>query len=117
MKKDIIIPIILVVLLTLLAEPFGFMPSMATMTLLVITTVLLILFAVFAWREHGADEREEAHIHRADRFGFLSGMAVLAIGIVLDYYIMREISPILLVALIAMILAKAVALAHARCHN
>jgi hypothetical protein len=90
---------------------------MATMTLLVTTTTLFLFFVVFAWREKGADEREEAHIHRADRFGFIAGMTVLIVGILFDYFIMQEVSQILVVALTIMIASKAVALWYARSHN
>jgi len=117
MKKDTLIPIVLVVLLTLLLEPFGFMPSMAMMTLLVVVTVLFLLFALFAWREKGQDEREEIHIHKADRFGFLAGMVILVIGILSDYLFMHEVSRILVISLIVMVVAKAIALSYSRRHN
>jgi hypothetical protein len=117
MKKDIFVPVLIVILLTLILEPFGFMPSMATMTLLVTTTALFLFFAVFAWREKGADEREETHIHRADRFGFIAGMTVLIVGILFDYFFMHEVSQILVIALIIMIASKAIALWYSRGHN
>lgn len=117
MKKDTIVPSVIILLLILLLEPFGFMPSMAIMTTLVAATTLLVLFAVFAWREKGVDEREEANIHRADRFGYLSGMAVLAIGVVVSYFTMNEISRVLVIALIIMVCTKALALSYTHRHN
>ncbi|MDE1874550.1 MAG: hypothetical protein KGH68_00590 [Patescibacteria group bacterium] len=113
MKKDIFVPIFLVVLLVLLLEPFGFMPSAAVMTILAFIVAAFVLFAILLWREHGLDEREEAHINRADRIGFISGALVLLAAIVAES-LGRMLSPWLVVALIAMVAAKAFTLIYER---
>ena len=111
MKKDIFVPLILTVFLALLLEPFGFMPPAATMTILALVVAGFVLFSLFLWREKGADEREESHIHKADRVGFIFGALVLVVAIVSES-IGHMLSPWLVVALIAMILAKAIALIY-----
>jgi len=116
MKKDILIPVILVILLVLLLEPFGFMPPMALMTVLVLIVAAFALFSTFLWKEKGVDEREEAHIHRADRFGFIAGSLVLIVAVVAES-LGHMLSPWLVLALIAMIAVKAVTLIYEKNHH
>jgi Na+/H+ antiporter NhaD/arsenite permease-like protein len=111
MKKDIFIPLALIIFLGLLLEPFGFMPTMAVMTVLILVVAAFVLFSLFLWREKGADEREEAHIHKADRVGFIAGALVLLVAVVAES-LGRMLSPWLVAALAAMIAAKAVALVY-----
>lgn len=113
MKKDIIIPIVLIALLGILLEPFGFMPPLAVMTVLALVVAAFVLFSLFLWREKGADEREEAHIQKADRTGFIFGALVLVVAVVAQS-VMGMLSPWLVLALAAMIAAKAVALIYQR---
>ena len=116
MIKDIVIPVVLIAFLGLLLEPFGFMPPMAVMGVLGLCVAAFVLFAVFLWKEKGADEREQAHIHKADRFAYVLGALVLVIAIVFQS-LAHMLSPWLVIALIAMISAKAAALIYEkRCH-
>lgn len=113
MKRDILIPLALIVLLALLLQPFGFMPTMAVMTILVLVVAAFALFAVFLWREKGDDEREVAHIQMADRAGFVLGALVLIVAIAAQS-LGHMLSPWLVLALAAMIVAKSVALLYQR---
>jgi hypothetical protein len=116
MKKDILIPTALIILLVLLLEPFGFMPSALIMTVLALIVAAFAVFSIFLWREKGADEREEAHIHKADRLGFIFGALVLIVAIVAES-IGHMLSPWLVAALIAMLVAKAVGLVYEKSRN
>jgi hypothetical protein len=116
MTKDIVVPVVLVALLGLLLEPFGFMPSMAVMTILILSVGVFAVFALFLWREKGTDEREQAHIHRADRFGFMFGALVLLVAIVVES-LAHMLSPWIVLALVVMIVAKAVALIYQKSTN
>jgi hypothetical protein len=116
MAKDIFIPASLVILLGLLLEPFGFMPPMAAMTVLALVVAAFAAFSIFLWREKGADEREEAHIHKADRIGFISGALVLVAAIVAES-LAHMLSPWLVAALMAMLVAKAFALVYERSNH
>lgn len=116
MKKDIIVPVLLVILLVILLEPFGFMPTAAVMTVLALIVAGFVSFSLFLWREKGADEREEAHIHKADRVGFIFGALVLVTAIIAES-VAHMLSPWLVVALMAMITGKAVALIYQKSNN
>jgi hypothetical protein len=116
MTKDILIPAVLVALLGLLLEPFGFMPSMAVMTVVIAVVAVFAVFALFLWREKGSDEREQAHIYRADRFGFIFGALVLLVAIVVES-LADMLSPWLVLALVVMIVAKAIALIYQKSTN
>ncbi len=116
MKKDIIVPAALIILLALLLEPFGFMPSAMVMTILALIVAAFAVFSLFLWREKGEDEREEAHIHKADRLGFIFGALVLIVAVVAES-IGHMLSPWLVAALMAMLAAKAVGLVYQKSRN
>jgi len=116
MKKDILVPAALIILLALLLEPFGFMPSALVMTVLALVVAAFVVFSIFLWQEKGADEREESHIHKADRLGFIFGSLVLIVAIVAES-IGHMLSPWLVAALIAMLVAKSIGLIYERSRN
>lgn len=116
MKKDIFIPLALIILLILLLEPFGFMPSAVIMAVLVLIVAAFAVFSIFLWREKGLDEREESHIHKADRLGFVFGALVLIVAIVAES-LAHMLSPWLVLALIVMLFAKSTALIYEKKHH
>jgi len=117
LAADILLPVLFLVLLTLLGNPFGaWMPDMVTMAILVILIILLSLYGGFIWKENIRDEREGTHRMRADRVAFLTGMSILTIGIIIQV-ITHRIDFWLLVALAGMIIAKAVARIYSRNRN
>ena len=81
------------------------MPTALTMFLLAALFVLFCLFAVFVIREKAVDEREEQHRSVAGRAAFLTGSALLVLGILIQGF-QHAIDPWLVAALIGMILAK-----------
>lgn len=104
--KETIVTICLVGLAILLLNPFHFwMPDMMIMGILAFTLAVFALFASFVLREHIFDEREEGHRALAGRNAFLVGAGLLTLGIVVQGY-KHEVDPWLVVALIAMIIAK-----------
>lgn len=114
MKSELIISTVLLLLLVLLLNPWGFlMPSPIDMMLLVLFLLLFSLFAVFLFRETARDERESLHRYIAARAAFLLGAAVLVIGI-LQQSLSHNLDPWLVVSLAAMILGKIVGLLYGK---
>src|SRR3989344_3580978 len=85
--KEIIVSLTLVVLAVLLLNPFHFwMPDMMVMGILAALLVLFGIFASFILKETIFDERDDANRSLAGRNAFLSGSAVLMLGIVIEGY-------------------------------
>lgn len=96
----------LVIIAILLLNPFHFwMPDMMVMSMLAIALVLFGIFTSFILREKSTDERDEQHRTLAGRNAFLTGSAVLILGIIIQGY-SHAVDPWLVVALIVMIVAK-----------
>lgn len=96
----------LVLLLILILNPFHFwMPTMAHMALLGVAVVVFGLFAAFMLGEDGGDEREGTHRMLAGRTAFLTGSALLILGIIYQSYL-HTLDVWLVVALVGMLLAK-----------
>lgn len=102
------VAVILISLLVLMVNPFNiFMPSMLQLMTAGIAVVVFGLFSTFVLREDAADEREEKHRSLAGRIAFLTGSAVLLVGIVIQVY--REmLDTWLVLSLVVMIVAKIV---------
>ena len=98
--------IVLLVLLLLILNPFHmWMPSMMVDVVLVLLLAVFGIFAVYLFQENVADEREDNHRMLSGRFAFLSGSAVLIIGIVIEGF-MGKTDPWLFLALVVMIFVK-----------
>lgn len=108
MLKEIIVPLMLVVLSVLLLNPFHFwMPDMMVTGMLVALLVLFAIFASFILKERSFDERDNVNRSLAGRNAFLAGSAILMLGIVIQGY-KHSIDPWLVVALVVMIVIKIV---------
>jgi len=105
---EIVISFVLIVLTILLLNPFNFwMPNMMHMAVLALTLVSFASFAVFVVRENVQDEREIAHRMLSGRVAFLTGSALLTIGIVVQS--LQDVVDVwLVVVLVAMVLSKLV---------
>ena len=104
--KEIVVPATLVILAVLLLNPMQFwMPDMMVMAVLVALLVRFGVFASFILRESNFDESDDMNRSLAGRNAFLSGSAVLMIGIVVQGY-SHKVDPWLVVSLIVMILVK-----------
>ncbi len=102
---EIIISLILLVLLGLVFHPQSWMPPMAVTFLALGLAVVFTVFAIFFWREQAQDEREGLHRLMAGRVAFLTGAAVLVLGIV-SQTVQHQLDPWLIATLGAMVLAK-----------
>ncbi|PJE74379.1 MAG: hypothetical protein COV01_01280 [Candidatus Taylorbacteria bacterium CG10_big_fil_rev_8_21_14_0_10_41_48] len=105
-KGEIIAGAVLVLLLLLLFNPFGFiMLSNTSMMVLALFVVAFLVFIGLVWRSRATDERELAHQHAAARISYALGVNVLAVGIVVQSF-MHELNLWLPLALGVMVLAK-----------
>ncbi len=81
------------------------MPESVVSMLTVGIIVAFFIFAGFVFREKTMDEREAAHLLRAGRFAYLSGMGVLVVAIIVQAT-QHEIDIWLVLSLCVMLLAK-----------
>ena len=115
--KEISIAVILLVLLLVLLNPLHFwMPSMMVLALLVAALVAAGFFAAFILNEKAIDEREDVHRALAGRAAYLSGSAVLILGILVQS-VSHAVDPWLFIALVAMIVSKIAVRLHADTKN
>lgn len=109
MKNNVIeslVAIGLVVLATLLLNPFHFwMPDMMVIGMLAIILGLFGMFASFILREKVVDERDSLHRTLAGRNAFLAGSGVLTLAIVIQGY-SDSVDPWLVIALVTMVIVK-----------
>ena len=112
--QEVSISGILIILLVLFLNPFGFwMPTALLMMMVLGLVVAFALFASFVWRENHRDEREGFHKMMAGRIAYLTGTALLTLGIIVQSF-GHEIDLWLVLILCAMILAKIIGLIYGR---
>ena len=104
--KEIITSLILLCLLCLFVEPFGYMPPMVVMPLALIIIIVFVILGSFIWYEQAADEREALHSFVAGRIAFLAGTTVLLVGIIKQTLEHQPIDIWVLVTLCVMVIAK-----------
>jgi len=108
LKIEMVISFVLVILALLLLNPFHFwMPNMIHMVILAFTLVIFALFAIFVLREKVQDERDAVHRMLSGRVAFLTGSALLTIGIVVQS-LQDAVDVWLVIVLVAMVLSKLV---------
>ncbi len=112
--QEIIVSLVLIMLLVLFLNPFElWMPPILLMMMVLGLVVVFSLFASFIWRENAKDEREGLHKMMAGRIAFLSGTALLVIGIIVQSF-KHELDYWLVFTLGTMILAKIIGLIYGR---
>ncbi|MCR4330379.1 MAG: hypothetical protein NUV49_00645 [Patescibacteria group bacterium] len=115
--QETIISVVFIILLLLFLNPFGFwMPGMLLYMMIAGLVVSFALFASFIWKEQARDEREQLHKMIAGRVGYLSGIAVLVLGVVVES-ITSHVDPWLIAVLGAMIIGKAVGHIYGQSRN
>jgi len=115
--QEISISGILIILLVLFLNPFGFwMPNALLMMTVLGFVVVFVVFASFVWKENSRDEREGLHKMMAGRIAFLVGTAILVIGIIVQSF-KHELDFWLVLTLGTMILAKIIGLIYGRIKN
>jgi len=106
MKKEIIVSALIIILAILLLNPMDFwMPNILVMCMLAFALALFALFAGFILKEKAFDERDVINRSLAGRNAFLTGSAVLMLGIVWQGY-SHTVDPWLVVSLVVMIVVK-----------
>lgn len=101
--------LIFLVLLALVSDPFMlFMPPMAAMVLLLCAVVLLCIWSGFVVYEQVTDEREIMHRMYSGRVAYLSALAVLTLGLLLQG-LSHSIDPWIAGTLAVMVVSKLVA--------
>ena len=99
--------IALIVLLFFFINPLHvWMLSTLTYILLGAVVVVFGAFVGLVWNEHSLDEREEYHKMIAGRLAYLTGVAILLVGIFVETLRDQMPSLWLIIALGAMILVK-----------
>ena len=112
--QEVSISGILIVLLVLFLNPLGFwMPTALLMMMVLGLVVVFSLFASFVWRENHRDEREGLHKMMAGRIAYLTGTALLTLGIIVQSF-NHELDPWLVFILAGMIVAKVIGLIYGR---
>jgi hypothetical protein len=97
---------VLLILLLCILNPFNFwMPDMMHITVLVLTLLAFGMFAGFVLRENVEDERDGVHRMLAGRTAFLSGTAILVVGIISEAFA-GTVDKWLILTLVVMVIAK-----------
>ena len=110
---EISISAILIILLTLLLDPFMLlMTTPIQMMMIAGVLIFFVSFCAFVWRENTKDERERFHKHIASRLAYLSGSAILIVGVIFQS-LNHALDPWLVIALIVIILAKIIGAIYA----
>ncbi|MBI3335812.1 MAG: hypothetical protein HY001_04950 [Candidatus Portnoybacteria bacterium] len=112
--QEIFVSLILIALLILFLNPFGFwMPTILLMMMVLGLVLVFSVFASFIWKENDKDEREGLHKMMAGRIAFLAGSAVLVIAIIVQSF-KHELDFWLVLTLGIMILAKIIGIMYSR---
>ena len=102
----IVVALVLAFFLLTLADLVPFwMPMMGEMTALLIVAALMLVWAGFIMREKAADEREALLTMKSGRFAYLSGLAILLVGLIVQG-LQHNIDPWVAIALAVMVLSK-----------
>lgn len=104
--NESLVSAVLVVLAIFLLNPLHlWMPGMTVVAIMGGVLVTFALFASFVLREDVHDEREGVHRMYAGRTAFLAGATVIMLGLAVQSW-NDNVDPWLVVALVAMVLAK-----------
>lgn len=104
--SEVTMTTVLLILLLLFLDPFMVVMSHTLVYMAICLLILFfVLFAGLVWREGAVDEREVMHRMMASRAGYLAGMAVLIIMVIVET-IGNHPKTGLILALMAMIVAK-----------
>ncbi len=104
--QETTVAFILVILLLIILNPFHlWMPDMIHVMVIIGLIAVFALFASFILREQASDEREGVHRMLAGRIGYLTGSAILIIGIVAQV-LHNAVDIWLILTLVGMVLAK-----------
>lgn len=112
--QEVLASLVLIVLLVLFLNPFGFwMPSALLIMMIAGLLVVFALFASFIWREIVQDEREALHRLMAGRIAYLMGAGGLVLGVIVQS-LQHNLDPWLVGILGITIFAKIIGLIYGR---
>ena len=111
---ELVISAVLIVLIVLFLDPFMLlMPDSFVYVLMVAVILIFVLFSSFVWKEKAHDERDELHKMIAGRIGYLAGVGILIVGVIIET-LTSQVDPWLIIALGVMVLAKLAGLIYGR---
>ncbi|MBX2866659.1 hypothetical protein KTR10_01735 [Candidatus Kaiserbacteria bacterium] len=108
--KPFTVEILLIVVLAILSLGIlgvFWMPMGMHVAALALLVVFFGAYAIYGLRERGGDEREVSLLHKSDRVAFFAGATVLLIAIIYESITNYMSDPWIVVALFAMVVAKA----------
>ena len=112
--KEIIIALLLCVILLLKIDPFHWlMPNEIQMIILCLFFVAFAVYTGVIFREKPHDERENYHLYKASRFGYLAGIISLSAAIIIQD-LRHKLDPSLVLILVIMILVKLIVLKYSQ---
>jgi hypothetical protein len=114
MKKDILVPLVVIVSALAFLDPFMYlMPSMLVTALLGVLMVSTVVYALIIFKEGARDEREVSLRAFADRITCLVGTAGLVGVIVYQVLVVHHVDTIIVMILLVMIVTKYIAHVYA----
>lgn len=107
MKKDILVPIVVIVSAVAFIDPFMYlMPSMMVSVVLGVLMVSSLGYALIVFKEGARDEREVSLRAFADRIACLVGTIGLVGMIVYQVLVVHHVDTFIVIILLAMIVTK-----------
>ncbi len=107
MKKDIVIPLLVIATATAFFDPLMYlMPSMMVSLVLGLLMISTLVYALVIFKEGARDEREVSLRAYADRLAALVGTLGLVILIMYQVLIVHHVDTSIIIILIAMIVTK-----------
>ncbi len=117
MKKDIIVPLIVMITALAFLDPFMYlMPSMMVSFVLGILMIATVIYGLIIFKERAQDEREVTVRAFADRHAGLVGTVGLVLVIVYQVLVVHHVDTVIVLILLAMIVTKYLAHVYAERH-
>lgn len=114
MKKDIFVPVIVMVSALAFLDPFMYlMPGMMVSVMLGILMIATVAYALIIFKEEARDEREVSLRASADRITGLVGTAGLVAVIIYQVLVVHRVDTVIVLILLSMIVTKYLAHVYA----
>lgn len=114
MKKDILVPLVVIVSALAFLDPFMYlMPSMLVTVVLGVLMISTVVYGLIIFKEGARDEREVSLRAFADRITCLVGTTGLVGVIVYQVVVVHHVDAIIVIILLTMIITKYLAHVYA----
>jgi uncharacterized membrane protein YgdD (TMEM256/DUF423 family) len=114
---EILVSLAFIALLGLKLDPLDLlMPNKVQMSILALLVAAAGLYAGILFRQKARDEREALHLHRASRFAYVAGVALLVLAITVQSF-KGGTDPWLFYILAGMVIVKLAILIWSRIRN